>query len=66
MASIKLCDRCGQRIYYPKTGWIRSNIYYGDVIISYPQRPEENNYDLCTDCMKSFESWMEAAKDTPD
>ena len=66
MGSIKVCDRCGKRILDAKQGWLRSFVYYGRAILCYDMKPEEENFDLCPDCLRSFEDWMEVGKDDPD
>lgn len=59
--TVRLCDRCGKEIkdaVFPVTRMVtvRTTIIFGFGGYSYTSGEQE----LCPDCTKSFEKWMEA------
>lgn len=63
MANAKKCDRCG-KFYEKYTKKLKDGSIVNGIIVIGSGFPvtDENFEDLCPECMKELEKWMEAKK----
>ena len=66
MALKRFCNRCGEEIGKAERGFIRRRIHYGEITFGASLLSDDIYYDLCQDCVKSFQFWMENGKDEFD
>ena len=62
----RFCNRCGKEIGKEDRGFVHSRIHYGDVVFCNSLSDDDRYYDLCKDCVISFQIWMEAGKNAAD
>ena len=58
MASKRYCDRCGKEIVRAEKGWLKRYIYFGEFWFEPSMEYDAQAYDLCPECVKSFQAWM--------
>lgn len=64
MSNIKICDRCMKKI--PTHGGMNIRaLMYRHFILETETKYDYGTHDLCNDCMKKFEAFMDGAEIVP-